>query len=206
MRPNFVIGIAGGTGSGKTTLARRLKEDFEDQVVLLCQDNYYKSFDDLSLDERRKLNYDHPDAFDTPLLLEHIEKLKKNHTIKRPVYSFVDHRRLEDTVKEIAKKVIIIEGILIYENPDLVNSMDIKVFVDTDADIRFARRIIRDIHDRGRAIDGVISQYLNTVKPMHEAFVEPSKKKADIVIPEGGMNNVAFSMLVDKINSVLSKN
>jgi uridine kinase len=204
MKQAFVIGIAGGTGSGKTTLAKRLKEDFENDVVLLCQDYYYKSFEQLTFEQRKTLNYDHPDAFDTSLLLEQLEQLKRFENIKRPVYSFIEHKRLEDCVMELAKRVVILEGILIFDNPELLKKMDIKVFVDTDADMRLARRLMRDIHDRGRDMDAVVNQYLHTVKPMHEAFVEPTKKKADVVIPEGGMNHVAFSMLVDKISSILS--
>jgi uridine kinase len=204
MKQAFVIGIAGGTGSGKTTLAKRLKEDFENDVVLLCQDYYYKSFDHLTFEQRKTVNYDHSDAFDTSLLLAQLDRLKMFKSIKRPVYSFLEHKRLTDTVEEMPKRVVIIEGILIFDNPELLKKMDIKVFVDTDGDIRLARRLMRDIHDRGREMDAVVDQYLNTVKPMHEAFVEPSKKKADVVIPEGGMNQVAFSMLVDKINSILN--
>jgi uridine kinase len=203
MKQAVVIGIAGGTGSGKTTIARRLKEDFKDDITLICQDNYYNSFNDLTFEERKTQNYDHPKAFDTKLLIEQINQLKNFQNIYRPSYSFIEHRRLEETVLEFPKKVIILEGILIFENPQLLELMDIKVFVDTDADIRLCRRLVRDIHDRGRNIDLVIEQYLNTVKPMHEAFIEPSKKQADIIIPEGGMNDVAFSMLVEKIKSIL---
>lgn len=203
MKQVAVIGIAGGTGSGKTTLARRLKEDFDADITLLCQDYYYKSFNGLSHEEKIKLNFDHPHAFDNELLIEQIKQLKSLQPIERPVYSFEEYGRLEEVVLEEAKRVVIIEGILIFENPALRELMDIKVFVDTDADIRFARRLCRDIHERGRDIDSVVNQYLNTVKPMHEAFVEPSKKHADIIIPEGGMNHVAFSMLADKINSIL---
>lgn len=205
MKQAVIIGIAGGTGSGKTTLARRLKEDFKDDILLLCQDYYYHSFNHLSHEERKKLNFDHPNAFDMKLLIEQLKQLKNFETIERPVYSFIEHLRQKETVVEKPKRVILLEGILIFENPELVELMDIKVFVDTDADIRFARRLVRDIHDRGRDIDSVVSQYLNTVKPMHEAFIEPSKKRADIIIPEGGMNHVAFSMLVEKIKSILRK-
>jgi len=204
MKQPVIIGIAGGTGSGKTTLARRLKEDFEDDLLLLCQDYYYRSFNDLSYEERCKLNFDHPNAFDTDLLIQQITKLKNFEDIERPVYSFVEHMRQEETVYEEAKRVVVLEGILIFENPELVDLMDIKVFVDTDSDIRFARRLVRDINERGRSVDSVVDQYLNTVKPMHEAFIEPSKKNADIIIPEGGMNQVASSMLVDKINMILN--
>ncbi len=205
MKQPVIIGIAGGTGSGKTTLAKKLKDDFEDDLLLLCQDYYYRSYAHLSYEERKNLNFDHPNAFDTDLLINHIVKLKEFQPIERPVYSFVEHMRLNESVYEEPKRVIVIEGILIFENPELVDLMDIKVFVDTDADIRFARRLMRDINDRGRDINSVFNQYLNTVKPMHEAFIEPSKKHADIIIPEGGMNHVASSMLVDKINTILSK-
>ena len=204
MREAFVIGIAGGTGSGKTTLAKRLKEVFDNDVILLCQDYYYKANTDLPLEERVKLNYDHPDSFDTVLMIEQIKKLKSFQEIERPVYSFVEHRRMDETVKEEPKKVIIIEGILLFENQELMDLMDIKIFVDTDADLRFIRRLERDTKERGRSIDSVISQYLNTVRPMHEAFIEPSKKKADIIVPEGGMNHAAYSMILEKINSVVN--
>lgn len=204
MREAFVIGIAGGTGSGKTTLARRLKEGFQDDVILLCQDYYYKANTTLPFEERVKLNYDHPDSFDTALMIEQIKKLRNLQPVERPVYSFVEHRRMEDTVKEEPRKVIIIEGILLFENYELMDLMDIKIFVDTDADIRFIRRLERDTKERGRSIDSVIKQYLTTVRPMHEAFIEPSKKRADIIVPEGGMNDAAFSMILEKINSIVN--
>lgn len=205
MKEAFVIGIAGGTGSGKTTLARRLKEGFQEDVILLCQDYYYKSNMNLPFEERVKLNYDHPDSFDTALMIDQIKALRGFEAIDRPVYSFVEHRRMEDSVKEYPKKVIIIEGILLFENKELMDLMDIKIFVDTDADIRFIRRLERDTKERGRSIDSVISQYLNTVRPMHEAFIEPSKKHADIIVPEGGMNDAAFSMILEKINSIVKE-
>ena len=198
-----IIGIAGGTGSGKTTLAKKIKESFEDDVVLICQDYYYKSFNTLSYEQRRQLNFDHPNSFDNTYMVEQIKALKAFKPIQRPGYSFIEYRRLDETIKEEPKHVVIIEGILIFENPDLVDLMDIKVFVDTDSDIRFARRLIRDIHERGRDIDSVVNQYLNTVKPMHEAFVEPSKKNADIIVPNGGLNTVASSMIIEKIKSIL---
>ncbi len=205
MKEAFVIGIAGGTGSGKTTLARRLKEGFQEDVILLCQDYYYKSNMNLPFEERVKLNYDHPDSFDTALMIDQIKALRGFEAIDRPVYSFVEHRRMEDSVKEYPKKVIIIEGILLFENKELMDLMDIKIFVDTDADIRFIRRLERDTKERGRSIDSVIAQYLNTVRPMHEAFIEPSKKHADIIVPEGGMNDAAFSMILEKINSIVKE-
>ncbi len=203
MNKPVIIGIAGGTGSGKTTLAKTIKESFEDDVVLICQDYYYKSFNTLSYEQRRQLNFDHPNSFDNTYMVEQIKALKAFQPIQRPVYSFIEYRRLDETIKEEPKHVVIIEGILIFENPDLVDLMDIKVFVDTDSDIRFARRLIRDIHERGRDIDSVVNQYLNTVKPMHEAFVEPSKKNADIIVPNGGLNTVASSMIIEKIKSIL---
>lgn len=199
----IVIGISGGTGSGKTTLAKKLKDFFGEDVVFLCQDYYYKCLDHLPFEERVKQNFDHPDSFDTSLLIDHLKQLKKFKAIERPQYSFVEHTRLKETIIEQPKKVIVLEGILLFENIKLVNEMDIKVYVDTDADIRLARRLIRDIKSRGRDIDSVIDQYFSTVKPMHEAFIEPNKKRADIIIPEGGMNQVAISMLIEKINSIL---
>ncbi len=203
MKHAVLIGIAGGTGSGKTTLAKRLKDTFGDDVVLLCQDYYYHSFDNLTYEERKLLNFDHPDAFDSKLLIEQLTRLKNFEQVERPTYSFVEYKRLDETVREEPKRVIILEGILIFDNPQLAELMDIKIFVDTDADIRLARRLLRDIHERGRNLDSVVNQYLNTVKPMHEAFIEPSKRNADVIIPEGGMNNVAFSMLEDRIKGIL---
>lgn len=202
---SIVIGIAGGTGSGKTTLVNRLKSVLGDEVVTLCHDYYYKSNDELPLEERKKLNYDHPDSFDTEMMIRDIRSLKEGLTIRRPVYDFVGHTRDEETVEVIPTKVMIVEGILIFENRDLLNELDIKVFVDTDADVRIIRRIVRDVKERGRSLDSVISQYLNTVKVMHDEFVEPSKRKADIIIPEGGHNRVAVNMLLDQIRVLLSK-
>ena len=201
----IIIGIAGGTGSGKTTLVNKLKSDLGDEVVTLCHDFYYKSNDHLVLEERKKLNYDHPNSFDTEMMIQDIKSLKQGRTIQRPVYDFVAHTRAEETVCVEPKKVIIVEGILILENRQLLNELDIKVFVDTDADVRIIRRIVRDVKERGRDLDSVINQYLNTVKIMHEEFVEPSKRKADIIIPEGGHNKVAVSMLLDKIKVLLAE-
>lgn len=199
-----VIGVAGGTGSGKSTLVKRLQEAFkDDDVATLCHDYYYKAHPELSYEERTKLNYDHPQAFDTDMLVEHIRALKSNVPIERPVYSFVDHNRTAETIPVKPSKVIIIDGILIFENKELRDLMDIKVFVDTDADIRLARRILRDVRDRGRSMESVITQYTTTVKPMHEEFVEPSKRYADVIIPEGGFNSVAVSMLIKNIRSIV---
>lgn len=201
-----VIGVAGGTGSGKSTLVKRLQEAFRsDDVATLCHDYYYKAHPELSYEERTKLNYDHPQAFDTDMLVEHLRALKSCQTIERPVYSFVEHNRTEERVVVKPSKVVIIDGILIFENKELRELMDIKVFVDTDADVRLARRILRDVRERGRSMESVISQYTTTVKPMHEEFVEPSKKYADVIIPEGGFNSVAVQMLIQNIRSIVEK-
>lgn len=199
-----VIGVAGGTGSGKSTLVKRLQEAFRnDDVATLCHDYYYKGHPELTYEERTKLNYDHPQAFDTDMMVEHIRALKNNVPIERPVYSFVEHNRTEETVPVKPSKVIIIDGILIFENKELRDLMDIKVYVDTDADVRLARRILRDVRDRGRSMESVITQYTTTVKPMHEEFVEPSKRYADVIIPEGGFNSVAVAMLIQNIRSIV---
>ena len=195
-----VIGVAGGTGSGKSTLVKRLQDAFcNDDVATLCHDFYYKAHPELTYEERTKLNYDHPAAFDTDMLVEHIRALKSNVPIKHPVYSFVEHNRTNDTVVVKPSRVIIVDGILIFEHKELRDLMDIKVFVDTDADLRLARRILRDVCERGRTMQSVIEQYTTTVKPMHEEFVEPSKKYADVIIPEGGFNSVAVDMLIKNI-------
>ncbi|HJA98583.1 MAG TPA: uridine kinase [Candidatus Alistipes avicola] len=200
-----VIGVAGGTGSGKSTLVKRLQEAFKDEdVVTLSHDYYYKAHPELTYEERTKLNYDHPQAFDTDMLVEHVRALKHNVPIKHPVYSFVDHDRQAETVLVKPSKVIIVEGILIFDHKELRDEMDIKVFVDTDADIRLARRILRDVRDRGRTMESVITQYTTTVKPMHEEFVEPSKKYADVIIPEGGFNSVAVTMLIRSIQALIN--
>ncbi len=200
-----VIGVAGGTGSGKSTLVKCLQEAFDpEQVATICHDYYYKAHPELTYEERSKLNYDHPQAFDTDMMVEHIEALKNNVAISHPVYSFVDHNRTEETVALKPSKVLIVDGILIFENKALRDMMDIKVYVDTDADIRLARRILRDVCDRGRTMQSVISQYVETVKPMHEEFVEPSKRYADVIIPEGGFNSVAVSMLIQNIKSLIN--
>ena len=201
----ILIGIAGGTGSGKTTLANRLVESFGgDEVSILRHDNYYKRHDDMPYEERCKLNYDHPDAFDTQLLYEHIRALKDGKAIQMPVYDYTVHNRSDETVGVNPAPVIVLEGIMIFAERRLCDLMDIKVFVDTDADVRILRRIIRDVNQRGRSLDSVIDQYLTTVKPMHEQFVEPSKRRADIIIPVGGENNVALDMLIERVRKHLS--
>ncbi len=202
----MIIGIAGGTGSGKTTLTQKIKKVFGENVVVLSHDYYYKSNSDLPFEERITLNYDHPNAFDTNLLIEHLKALKEGKTIYHPVYSFVEHTRLEETIETKPAKVIVVEGILIFENQELCKLMDVKVFVDTDADLRILRRLLRDVKERGRDLDSVINQYISTVKPMHEQFVDPSKKRADIIIPEGGFNSVALSMLLEQVKNFISEN
>ena len=203
MEDIVVIGIAGGTGSGKTTLVAHLENAFKDKVIVISHDHYYKSNDHLSLEERRGLNYDHPSSFDTDMMVEHIKRLKSGESIERPEYSFVEHTRKKETVHITPAKVIIVEGILVFQNKKLLEQMDIKIFVDADADVRILRRLLRDVKERGRTIDCVVEQYLTTVKPMHEEFVDMSKKHANIIIPEGGFNLVAISMITDKINAIL---
>ena len=199
----IVLGIAGGSGSGKTTLMKNLIARFQDDVTVLSHDNYYRPYDELTIEERRKLNYDHPDAFDTDMMIEHILALKAGVPVERPVYSFVEHNRLPETVKIYPAKVIILDGILILENKELRNLMDVKVYVDTDADVRLGRRLLRDVQERGRSMDSVLAQYFGTVKPMHDEFVEPSKRYADLIIPEGGFNSVALGLLIENIRSLI---
>ena len=195
----LVIGIAGGSGSGKTTLMKRLVEQFGDNVSVLSHDNYYKRHDELTFEERAKLNYDEPEALDTSLLVYQLDQLRHGMSIDCPVYDFTLHNRSNETIHVEPRKVIIVEGIMIFVDPDLRALMDIKIFVDTDADIRLCRRIKRDVTKRGRSLDSVIAQYKETVKPMHEKYVEPSKKFADLVVPEGGKNQVALDMIEGRI-------
>ena len=195
----ILIGIAGGTGSVKTTLTRHLKEHFGAEVTVISHDNYYKRQDGKTYEERAKVNYDHPSAFDTDLLIEHLRQLKAGHSIQCPVYSYSDHNRTDRTVEIFPTKVIIVEGILIFQNPTLRDMFDIKIFVETDADVRILRRALRDVEERGRTLQSVVTQYLTTVKPMHEQYVEPSRKYADIVVLEGGHNLVALEMIMQRI-------
>ena len=195
----IVIGIAGGSGSGKTTLMKNLIARFQDDVTVLSHDNYYRPYDELTIDERRKVNYDHPDAFDTEMMNEHLKQLKSGQPIECPIYDYATYSRSKETTLVVPKKVILVEGILIFENKALCEQMDIKIFVDTDADVRLIRRIKRDVAKRGRSLESVLTQYLATVKPMHEQFVEPSKKNADLVVLEGGKNLVALEMIIDRI-------
>ena len=205
MSERLFRGIAGGSGSGKTTLAERLAEHFGDRLSLLRHDDYYKAQSSLTLEERATLNFDHPDAFDTDLLIEHLDELRSGRDIDCPIYNYSLHDRDSATRKVRANEVIVLEGILIFENPELLRRLDIKIFVDTDADVRILRRLKRDVSERGRSMDSVISQYFATVKPMHEAFVEPSKRNADIIVPEGGMNRVALEMITERIISHINR-
>ena len=201
----LVIGIAGGTGSGKTTLMKRLVERFGSDVTVLSHDNYYRRRDEMPFEERCKLNYDEPAALETDLMAIHLDALRHGQAIDCPVYDFAQHNRSNDTVRIEPKPVIIVEGILIFENKPLRDLMDIKIFVDTDADIRLCRRIRRDVRERGRTLESVIEQYQTTVKPMHEKYVEPSKKYAHIVVPEGGKNVVALDMIMGRIGRHLEE-
>lgn len=195
----LVIGIAGGSGSGKTTLMKNLTGGFGGDITVLSHDNYYRAHDDLPFEQRSKLNYDHPDAFETDLMIEHLKELKQGRAIECPVYDYTIHNRTDETVTIVPRPVIIVEGILIFENKALCDLMDVKIFVDTDADIRLIRRIRRDVAKRGRSLESVLTQYQTTVKPMHEQFVEPSKKNADLIVLEGGKNLVALEMITSQI-------
>ena len=201
----LVIGIAGGTGSGKTTLMNNIMERFGDVVTVLSHDNYYKRHDELPYEERCKLNYDEPAAFDTSLIVYHLDQLRHGYEIDCPVYDFTVHNRSDRTIHLVPKKVIIVEGILIFENEALRDLMDIRIFVDTDADVRLCRRIKRDVNKRGRTLESVLKQYQETVKPMHEKYVEPSKRYANIVVPEGGKNLVALDMILGRIQRHLDE-
>ena len=197
----MTIGIAGGTGSGKTTITRRLLQKFSSNVSVIYHDNYYKAHNDLNYEQRSLLNYDCPDAFDTELMLRDLKRLRAGEAIRCPVYDYTIHNRSEKTVLVKPSPVVIVEGILILQDPRLCELLDIKIFVDTDADVRILRRIVRDVRDRGRSLESVVDQYLTTVKPMHEMYVEPSKRNVDIIIPEGGHNLVAMDMLIERIRA-----
>ena len=201
----LVIGIAGGTGSGKTTLMSNLIREFSEDVTILSHDNYYKRHDDLTYEQRCLLNYDEPAALETDLMAAHLEQLRQGKAIDCPVYDFTQHNRSDETIHLVPKKVIIVEGILIFENKELRDLMDIRIFVDTDSDVRLCRRIVRDVRERGRTLESVVTQYLDTVKPMHEMYVEPSKKYANIIVPEGGKNLVALDMITGRIRRHLEE-
>ncbi len=201
----LVIGIAGGTGSGKTTLMKNLIAEFADNVTVLSHDNYYKRHDELTYEERCQLNYDEPAALETDLMAYHLDLLRQGQAIDCPVYDFTVHNRSDETVRIVPKNVIIVEGILIFENEALRDLMDIRIFVDTDADVRLCRRIKRDVNKRGRSLESVLTQYQQTVKPMHERYVEPSKKFAHMVVPEGGKNWVALDLIRGRIQRHLKE-
>ena len=201
----LVIGIAGGTGSGKTTLMKNLISKYGEHITVLSHDNYYKRHDEMTYEERCLVNYDEPDALETDLMALHLDKLRHGEAIDCPVYDFTVHNRSNDTIRIFPRKVIIVEGILIFENQPLRELMDIRIFVDTDADVRLCRRIKRDVNKRGRTLESVLTQYQETVKPMHERYVEPSKKFADLVVPEGGKNLVALDMIMGRIQRHLEE-
>lgn len=202
----FVIGVAGGSGSGKTTVVRRIVESLgDDEVTVLEHDRYYRDRNDLRLEERAALNYDHPDSLETDLLVQHVTALRNGESVEVPVYDFARHARQPMTVTALPRRAIIVEGILIYADSALRNLLDVKVFVDADDDTRFIRRLQRDLSERGRTVQSVIDQYLGTVKPMHLEFVEPSKRYADIIIPLGGYNTVAIDMLLTLIRSLAGR-
>lgn len=201
-----IVGVAGGSASGKSTIVDRFKNEFAKDIVVLCHDYYYKSHSDLLFEERTKLNYDHPNAFDTAQLLDDIKKLKAGQEILRPVYDYTIHDRSSEQVLVQPKKVIIVDGILVLENKELRDMMDIKIYVETDDDERLIRRIQRDVVERGRSLQSVIDQYRDTVKPMHDQFVAPSKRYADVIIPYGGTNKIAVDMIIENLRKRIESN
>ena len=201
----IIIGIAGGTGSGKTTLTRHLKEHFGSSVTVIGHDSYYKRQEGTTYEERVLQNYDHPSAFDTDLLVRHLRELKEGRSIQCPVYSYVDYNRTNQTVEIFPARVLIVEGVLIFQDPALRELFDIKIFVETDADERILRRALRDVEERGRTLRSVVNQYLTTVKPMHEQYVEPSRKYADIIVLQGGHNLVALDMIMQRIQNHIDR-
>lgn len=199
LAPSLVIGVVGGSGSGKTTVARAIFDRLGLDAVFLDQDAYYHDLSHLPLDDRARVNFDHPDAIDTDLFVAHIEELRAGRPIEKPTYDFTRHTRAAAVVRVDPRDVVIVDGILLFAEPRLRRLFDIKLFVDVDDDIRFIRRLQRDLHDRGRTVDGVIRQYLDTVRPMHLEFVEPSKRYADVILPEGGHNQVGIDMIVARV-------
>ena len=200
----MIIGVAGGTGSGKTTLAKHIANAFGDRVAVITHDSYYRAQNDKTIEERALQNYDHPDAFETDLLCRHLEMLASGQAVDVPVYDYTIHNRAEETVRVEPKPVIVLEGILLFSDEQLRETMDLKIFVDTDADERILRRIMRDTSERGRTLESVIKQYLTTVKPMHDAFVEPFKRYADVIVPGGGDNPAALDMIITRIHKQLA--
>ncbi|MBO7703928.1 MAG: uridine kinase [Solobacterium sp.] len=208
MNKPILICIAGGSASGKTSIAEKIKAIFSDtkSVLILRQDDYYKDQSHLSMEDRYRTNYDHPFAFDNDLLIEQLSELLSGHSVERPTYDFVTHNRSKETEHLEPADVILLEGLFVLENEDLRKLAHIKVFVDTEADIRFIRRLIRDVKERGRSLDSVVNQYVTTVRVMHNTFIEPTKRYADIIIPEGGSNTVAIDLLATKISSIIRSN
>jgi uridine kinase len=205
MKTPVIIGIAGGTGSGKTTVARAIYDRVgRDRIEWISHDSYYRNFDGLSAEERTKINFDHPDSLETELLTRHLDVLSKGSSVEVPVYDFATHSRKTETQRVEPRKVVIVEGILVLAEAELRKRIDIKLFVDTPADIRFVRRLIRDIESRGRSLTSVVDQYMTTVRPMHEEFVEPSKRHADLIIPEGGENQVALDAIISRVEHLLA--
>jgi uridine kinase len=205
MNDRLIIGIAGGSGSGKTTLTQRLVEHFGDRLCVVTHDNYYRAHNDLSYEERAQLNYDCPDAFENELFVEQLALLRQGRSVNCPVYDYTVHNRSDKTILLSPRPIILVEGILIFADESLREQMDIRVFVDTDADVRLARRVLRDSEERARSVRSIVDQWQNTVKPMHELYVEPSKKHAHVIIPEGGHNTVALDMIVDRLERHLKK-
>lgn len=207
MKEVMTIGIAGGTASGKTSISKQIRSILppESSFQILKMDDYYKDQSHIDFSERVKVNYDHPFAFDIDLLMEHIRMLKMNQTIEKPIYDYINHTRSGDTLMVLPCDVLIIEGLFCLEEKSIRDELDIKIFVDTPADVRFIRRLLRDVNDRGRSLESIVNQYMNTVRVMHDLFVEPSKRYADIIIPEGGQNKVAIDLLTTKITSILNE-
>jgi uridine kinase len=204
-RPIF-IGITGGTGSGKSTIAREIYKKFGEQcIAMIEQDSYYKDQSQLSFEDRIKTNYDHPDAFDTELIVKHLNMLLSGQAVEKPIYDFEVHNRKNETITVAPREIVILEGIMILEDTAIRDLLDIKIYVDTDADVRIIRRMVRDINERGRTVESVINQYLNVVRPMHMQFIEPTKRYADIIIPEGGHNKVAIDIIVANIKQFLQR-
>jgi len=203
MTSPVIIGICGGTGSGKTCITEAIRDQLGDELTIIAQDAYYKPFNRLQLEEKEKINFDHPNSLDMDLLISHVASLKNSVPIEMPIYDFVNYKRLEETITKNPNRIIIVEGILVFENAKLRRLLDIRIFVDTDADIRILRRIERDINERGRNLNSVIQQYRDTVRPMHIQFVEPTKRFADIIIPEGGHNQIAIDMVVSRIKAIM---